>query len=670
MNTAAFSRVLDAVARDYIPEDINLCPRLAAKLERRTFMQSLRARPALMILFVVLALTLLTGVVYAVGRSLGYIPGVGIIEQGAPIRVLAEPVSVTRDGITLTVSEAVLISDKTVVLFTLENVPRNALSHDENVSGCPGMAELHLPDGTVLQIVEGGGSMGKTRFVYAPIPADVNEAVFVLPCIANTLPGLAPENWELPLHFIPAPPDMTVVPVIEIEPTAAPESTETAAPVQITQALQVGDEYVVVGKITDHDAGDSWVELTGLRLTDANGAEIYAQLPTVEVASDFDWGVQFKAGAVAFPLTFAFDWVRISPLPDARAEFEFDAGENPQPGQEWTLNLPIQIGGRTVTLETVQADSRGGYNFIFTSDPDVTGISLEIAGHTPLGGGGGGGYGLGQFSVGQTYAELPKGKLHVVLSNLTVASPPQTWTLEWSPENPPEAASLYGISLRLDKFVPLEDGYYLIGHTEWTDERIAGVTEYGTMQAFDASGLKLSLEQARFAEAVTLVPDLQANQWVYRLYGTSFNGPVTLRLSLVNVEFKQAVRFRLDLQAYGFTFAEDQIGVPWKTGLIPLDVPGLNVLLARATYVREGNRHGFEFGLEADPRLQTLALDFEEGVTNEQGPRDSQVQRDPGNGLLLIQVLTDGQLSMPIGIVAYGADVSGRWETTWVTPER
>ena len=40
---------------------------------------------------------------------------------------------------------------------------------------------------------------------YPAIPADVNEAVLVIPCLANTLPGKAPENWELPLRFVPAP---------------------------------------------------------------------------------------------------------------------------------------------------------------------------------------------------------------------------------------------------------------------------------------------------------------------------------------------------------------------------------------------------------------------------------------------------------------------------------
>ena len=132
----SYREILDAAARPHVPDDIILFPRIAAKLERKTFMQTLRARPALAILIVMIALSLLSGVVYAIGRSLGYIPGVGIVEQGTPIRVLAEPVSVERDGITLTITEAVLSADKTVVVYTIENVPWDAISHQEDVPGC------------------------------------------------------------------------------------------------------------------------------------------------------------------------------------------------------------------------------------------------------------------------------------------------------------------------------------------------------------------------------------------------------------------------------------------------------------------------------------------------------------------------------------------------------
>jgi hypothetical protein len=432
--------------------------------------------------------------------------------------------------------------------------------------------------------------------------------------------------------------------------------------------MQIGYQYVLLGSLTQ-PSSNGWIQLTAAnQITDASGKEIFASFPTMDGLPPYDWGVQFDAAGVTFPITLTFTGEKVSTDPSARAEFEFDAGEAPQPGQEWTPNQEILIGGRTLKLLSVQSGQEG-YSFEFIGEPDVRGVSLDLAGYTPMGGGGGGG-GDGRFSVGVMYETLPKGKLHVVLSNLTLASPPQTWTVQWSPQNPPDVAPLYGISLHLDRFLPLEDGYYLIGHIEWTDERIAGVTEYGTLQAFDANGKEAPIGKVKFAEAVTLVENLEVNQWVYHLRSKTFSGPLTLRLSLVNVEFKQLVRFSLDLRSYGFTFAEEQLGIPWKIGLIPLDIPGQGANLFRVTYVREENQRGFEFALEADPRLQSLALDFEGGVTGETGPRAGESYRDPQSGLLLITVLTDGQLSMPLSLVAYGADVTAQWETQWYPPSQ
>lgn len=659
--------VLDIAARPYVPDELDLFPRIAARLERKTFIQTLRARPALAILIVLVALSLLTGIAYAVGRSLGYIPGVGLVEDGAPVRTLAEPVTQTRQGVTLTVTDVVLTVDQTVVLFSLEGVPWQALSHEGNVPGCSETPYIRLSDGKSLSIREGGGGPTKARFVYSAIPKEISEAIFVIPCIQSTLPGKAPEDWEVLLRFAPAPPDMTIVPVVDLPtPTRQAQATNERSSVSLEKGMQLGDQYVLVGKL-DQQSG---IDLTAYSLTDANGNEVFFTRPTIEGLPAYDWGLQFNGATIDFPITVRFTGRTITSIPDATAEFDFDVGEDPQPDQVWKLGLPIHIGRRMITLETVRVSSRDGYVFTFAcdTDSDMTGLSLKISGYTAVGGGGGATCAVGQFSVSQAYSELPKGNLHVVLSNLRVASPPQTWTIEWSPENPLESVPLYGISLVVDKFVPLDDGYYLIGHIEWADERIAVATEYGTMQAFDATGHELPLEKVRFAEAKTLVPDLQADQWVYRLHGSSFDGPLTLRLSQVNVEFKQPVRFTLDLRTYGFTFSEDQIGVPWKTGLLPLDVPGLNVSLARAAYVREGSRYGFEFALEADNRLQKLALDFEEGITDEQDPRAYETRRDQQNGLLLVTVLTDGRLSMPISIVARGGDVTGGWETNWEPP--
>src|SRR5215208_3493684 len=127
--------VLESIAGQHIPNDLDLFPAVFAQVsQRKTLMQTLRARPVLAVMIAILALLLLTGVAYAVGRSIGYIPGFGLVEQGTSIRVLEEPVSVTRDGITVTVTSAVSTAERTVIEFTVENVPWGALSHNENVA--------------------------------------------------------------------------------------------------------------------------------------------------------------------------------------------------------------------------------------------------------------------------------------------------------------------------------------------------------------------------------------------------------------------------------------------------------------------------------------------------------------------------------------------------------
>ena len=49
----------------------------ASARQRKTFMQTLRARPVFILLLVLLALALLTGAAYAIGRLSGFIPGFG-----------------------------------------------------------------------------------------------------------------------------------------------------------------------------------------------------------------------------------------------------------------------------------------------------------------------------------------------------------------------------------------------------------------------------------------------------------------------------------------------------------------------------------------------------------------------------------------------------------------
>jgi hypothetical protein len=430
------------------------------RLTRPVYLQ-----PAWVIVFIITALLigiLAIGpqrVIAAVQGLFGYIPGIGFVDQGTSIRVLAEPVTVTRDEISITVTSATLAGDKTHIEYRIFGVPGSAYPNREDVIGCTTPEYLRLPDGRLLTRKDND---------FEPIPTEIDAATFVIPCIFNTLPGKTPENWELPLHFIPAPPDFTVMLVTVLSPppsisqtpgkmelpenaSSAPESTVVNTPavvvsnvVTVSKVIETSDGYILVGLFQPQGGSRELVQQTGaLEIRDATGKIVPYTIPQdiqLGVGNPdqgvYSWVVQFKGAGLAYPLTISFPSVNIIHAdPTATAEFTIDVGENPQPGQEWTPNTEIQLAGHTLKLEWIDVDSRNGYSLMFHGDPKVYNADLQIIGYTPSGWGGSGLTG-GEFNVGLNFAQLPSGVLKVKLSNLATLGDPINWKGYWSPEKP------------------------------------------------------------------------------------------------------------------------------------------------------------------------------------------------------------------------------------------
>jgi hypothetical protein len=481
---------------------------------------------ALAILILLIIGTLVIGPqrVYAEFIKLfGYIPGVGIVDRSSPIRVLAEPVSITRDGITVTVTSATLTGDRTQIAYRIFGVPGSAYPNREDVVGCIQGAYLRLADGTQLAQINYG---------YEPVPASVNEAVFVIPCIANTLPGKAPENWELPLRFVPAPPDLTVMPVIELSPspqvsltqnatTSGTSFASVASPVTVSKEIETSDGYILIGQFQPQSQPGESVQVTGAEeIVDASGKKVSYTYPqdvneaVNQEAAGAGWAVQFKAAGLVYPLTISFSGVVLQPAdPDATTEFAFDAGSNPQPGQEWDFNQDIQLAGHALTLVSITADSQGGYSFNFKVDPKVFSASVQIVGYTPNGGGGGGGGGLtnGTFSSSLSYAQLPTGVLTVLLSDLTLIGEPITWQGQWSPATirtdlPANPTPQPGVCLTADSLAQLQPAPAgLLNGTALIYESLDGSDKWGiVLYNLDGSGKQVLASDASWG---SLSPD-------------------------------------------------------------------------------------------------------------------------------------------------------------------
>jgi hypothetical protein len=426
---------------------------------------------ALAILAIVIISTLAIGPqrVYAeFAKLFGYIPGAGIVDQSQPIRVLAEPVSMTRDGITITVTSATLTADRTQIQYRIFGVPGSAYPHREDVVGCMPQEYLRLADGTRLNQINGG---------YEPVPADVNEAVFVIPCIGETLPGKAPENWELPLRFVAAPPNLTVMPVIEITPSQQSSQTQNTAEHQaitVNTEIETSDGYILIGQFLPQTAiGESFQQTGMMKFSDATGKNVPYTLPqdvneNVNQSSagvpGAGWDVQFKAAGLVYPLKISIPGYYLQQEDsNSKAELTFDAGSDPQPGQEWNLNQKFQLNGHNLTLASITADSRNGYSFFFTVDPEVYGASVEIVGYTANGGGGGGSGGLtdGKFNSDLSYAQIPNGVLTVTVSDLILIGDPITWQGLWTPATirtdlPADPTPQAGVCLTADSFAQLQ----------------------------------------------------------------------------------------------------------------------------------------------------------------------------------------------------------------------
>jgi len=469
---------LESIARRDVPENINLWPRIAAGFdERKSFIKTLRARPMMALIIILLTLLMLTGVAYAIGRFSGYIPGVGIIDLNAPLRVLAEPVTVTREGVIVTVKEAVLSADKTVLFVNVEGVPRDTYPSDESI-GCMGNANLRLANGTLLEggyIGGGGWTHFENRLEYGPIPANVNEAVLTFDCIGFTKPGALPENWEIPLRFAPAPPDMTVAPVIELFPpvvTNIPSVGVTSTPVLSTTMTQDGITFTLE-KFVEVEGGYQLygsLDLSGaalpaqgyfntmavIKMTDTSGNQIpfeavqsEPQDNTVYNPNKVAWIYRTNQKAFAAPLTLTLGWVEMQIAP--QIPFELDLGPNPQIGQTWEINRDLTFEGYTVHLlsaQLVKSDNPQWASFLkFTYEDKEGGIFINVMDDVPQkplievagGGGGGGGPLTGIRLASMAYGEIPSGLRRFTIFSRVPYRISGPWPVVWNPPSTTES---------------------------------------------------------------------------------------------------------------------------------------------------------------------------------------------------------------------------------------
>jgi hypothetical protein len=109
-------------------------------------------KPAWAIAFALVMIALIASTPVAVNalkKLFGYVPGVGLVESNGNLRMLAEPVSVTRAGVTVTVTSAFVYSDHVEVIYEMsgiapENDSTQAVDAETSPKAfCGGMANVY-----------------------------------------------------------------------------------------------------------------------------------------------------------------------------------------------------------------------------------------------------------------------------------------------------------------------------------------------------------------------------------------------------------------------------------------------------------------------------------------------------------------------------------------------
>jgi hypothetical protein len=393
---------------------------------------------------VILAVVLIAGPerVLATMRSLlGYIPGIGFVQPEGGLRTIAAPVVLIREGVTLTVEQAVFDMERSVLVYSVEGIPWSARPAGEASAECFDELVLRKADGTALELtgfeMRGWGSGYRARSVFAAVPSADDRVTLSVPCLLGTKPGGAPENWNLTLLLVPASVTTLVVPVLEV-PTATLAPTVLATKgmldgirLQAERVVALDQGYRVEGAVLFDPAITFLYQLddTNLLLSDAAGRTVpfSSVQPDSPAGSDLGrqaWALEIPAGAYASPLTLEMTSVVLTE--SAQLEFFVDLGEHPADGEVFPLEMKLDVNGHSLILHSLtfngELGSAGDYTLVFEIPQDVIAVGVNTPEHPSNRGGGGGGPGA-QLGLSIGYDDLQAGRQRFVIDTLVVRRP-------------------------------------------------------------------------------------------------------------------------------------------------------------------------------------------------------------------------------------------------------
>jgi len=471
--------------------------------QSRSFFQQSRGWVYAAITIVLLAILLFTigpsKVLAQIQAILGFVPGVGVVESDTSFYSLVEPISDTREGITIEIESAVFSKDKTVIQFRMDEIPDEMRTESFGQPECMTPAYIIFPDGNKVQssrhnlMRDSNGSFINTLQFHDLELNDFRNATLVFPCLDGTAINKGPQDWQFNLALEPTLDDINFYPLnlvksTEIENT---KKSSTEVPAQASQETDTNpmpemiidgdrhEEMIVLSVVEKPDSywvtwafpisvdplddvsisGENFVLPGSVEvLYDANGEvipprdgmwddfqqDLLRQLPEEDqikyfpLASMRTFAVP-KSG-VEFPVYMKVNAIERSiPEKEDYADIEFDGSLIQSEDQPVVFDQDLEIGDIKFKLRSIYIDLWGAYGFKFDgSEGNVIECEVEILGYDYTYRG----YGLPAISGGRIFFEqylmftpLPSGPLTLRISHPAIIGDTVTFIGSWSPED-------------------------------------------------------------------------------------------------------------------------------------------------------------------------------------------------------------------------------------------
>jgi hypothetical protein len=348
------------------------------------------ARPrwqyTVLVLLVALAVALFAigpqRVLAQVQRWLGYVPGIGFMNL-AETRVLASPVEVTRDGVTLRVEQVIAGPGRTEVvisspgLFEKDLPWPNPAVENPDFSASLLLPKEGLPDGTRLEARRWELNAGYGKLEFPPLPAGVSQVTLRVPRLPLVPHGALPEDWEIPLTLRPATGELKDE--LFPQPYSPPDASDSqhGISLRVLDVAQTADETAIRYQVAW--ANPDWEMRFGLgsarlpELRDDLG-HIYWESPDSHGSSVAMVAIPAppaspvtptpsaptKTGTLVFAAlslsaSQATLWVDALEFQvPAEGRFSLDLGETPRIGDAWPLDVRLEVAGFPVHLSAAR----------------------------------------------------------------------------------------------------------------------------------------------------------------------------------------------------------------------------------------------------------------------------------------------------------------------------